>query len=233
MNKISPEKFQELKQSQFYKNGQLRSTFSGIQVETVNAAFDTMLVESAPPTEFIWKGRNSRATGLYSNDVNGLDKLGEQNPINLQHLHKVLSIEGDYIPQEFRIEICRQWNEVNEVVNKIKSQSSAKVVASEIFLVCPDTNIGKHRHKFAKQTLTFGYRFSTDSDGSYLMLWPNNEEQHYEFPLSNKFWFTFKDHADHGAQVNSWMFFWFFDFDQHIDIPEEMPFVKTDTKNSC
>lgn len=220
--------FERLRNSPFFKNGQMRTTFDGKSVETVNAAFDTLLVESAPPTDTVWKGRNSRATGRYSSHKNGNDVVGNNNPINLHHLHKVLSIGDGYIPDEFREEICRQWRQNNDAISRIQGQSLAKIIASEIFIIVPGTHVGKHRHVFAPQTVTFGYRFDGIDDGSHLLLWDKSDVEHkYPFPLDSQFYFTFKDHADHGANVNSWMFFWFYDFDRYVDIPPDIPFVKT------
>jgi hypothetical protein len=220
--------FEKLLHSPFFKNGQMRTTFDGRSVETVNSAFDTLLVESAPPQDFIWKGRNSRASGLYSKNKNGNEILGDNNPINLQHLHKVLSIGNGYIPDEFRTEICRQWSENNAALAKIREHSDAKIIASEIFMVTPGTNVGKHRHIFAPQTVTFGYRFDSIDDSSYLSVWDKSDQEHqYKLPLDRKFYFTFKDSADHGAQVNSWMFFWFYDFDRYVDIPDDIQYTRT------
>ncbi len=220
--------FEKLRNSPLFKNGQMRTTFDGKCIETVNAAFDTLLVESAPPTDTIWKGRNSGATGRYSKHANANEILGDRNPINLQHLHKVLTIGDGYTPDEFREEICRQWRQNNDAISRIQGQSPAKIIASEIFIVVPGTHVGKHRHIFAPQTVTFGYRFDDVDDGSHLLLWDKSDMEHqYPFPLDPQFYFTFLDSADHGAQVNSWMFFWFYDFDRYVDIPPDIPYAKT------
>lgn len=124
--------------------------------------------------------------------------------------------------------IVNQWNETYNTVNKLNV--SPKVV--HFAMQPPGALWNKHTHSVnCKQTLTFCYKFdefaiSNDEPSRFVV--DNGTEHSFVYP-GNRFYFTFKDNLKHQSISNEWRFFWIYDFDQYIDVPDsdfiEMPII--------
>jgi hypothetical protein len=124
--------------------------------------------------------------------------------------------------------IVNQWNETYNVVNKLNVSPKAVHFAIQP----PGASWKKHTHSTnCKQTLTFCYMFTEQAisgDNHSRFIVDNGTEHSFVYP-SNRFYFTFKDNLKHQSISNEWRFFWIYDFDQYIDIPNsdftEMPII--------
>ena len=67
---------------------------------------------------------------------------------------------------------------------------------------------------------------SADNHSRFIV---DNGTEHSFVYTGNRFYFTFKDNLKHQSISNEWRFFWIYDFDQYIDIPNsdftEMPII--------
>jgi len=124
--------------------------------------------------------------------------------------------------------IVNQWNETYNVVNKLNVSPKAVHFAIQP----PGALWKKHTHSInCKQTLTFCYGFTEQAisgDNPSRFVVDNGTEYSFVYP-GNRFYFTFKDNLKHQSISNEWRFFWIYDFDQYIDVPDsdfiEMPIV--------
>jgi hypothetical protein len=119
-----------------------------------------------------------------------------------------------------RTAIINQWAETYEVVNRIP------VIPSTVHFAMqpPAAPWKKHNHSMdCKQTLTFCYTFDEHSinnpEPSRFVINNNGIDYSFIYP-KDKFYFTFRDNMLHESISNEWRFFWIFDFDQYIDIPD-------------
>jgi hypothetical protein len=124
--------------------------------------------------------------------------------------------------------IVSQWNETYNIVNKIKVRPKAAHFAMQP----PGADWKKHDHSTnCKQILTFCYKFDefaiSNNEPSRFII-DNGIEHTFIYP-NNKFYYTFRDNLFHKSISNEWRFFWIYDFDQYIDVPDsdfiEMPIV--------
>ena len=126
----------------------------------------------------------------------------------------------------FKDIIIDQWAETYNVIDKLGVAPKSVHFAMQP----PGAFWKKHIHSVdCKQTLTFCYGFAEqaiDSDKPSRFVVDNGVEHEFVYP-SNKCYFTFRGNLAHQSVSNEWRFFWIYDFDQHIEVPEsdfiEMP----------
>jgi hypothetical protein len=126
----------------------------------------------------------------------------------------------------FRDMIIDQWAETYDIVNRLNVGPKSAHFAMQP----PGSFWKKHIHSTdCKQTLTFCYGFTEqaiEADNPSRFVVDNGVEHEFVYP-SNRFYFTFRDNLAHRSISNEWRFFWIYDFDQHVEVPEsdfiEMP----------
>jgi hypothetical protein len=119
----------------------------------------------------------------------------------------------------FRDMIIDQWAETYDVVNRLKVRPKSVHFAMQP----PGAFWNKHIHSVdCNQTLTFCYGFTEqaiDADEPSGFIVDNGTEHRFVYP-DDKFYFTFKGNLAHRSISNEWRFFWIYDFDQHIEVPD-------------
>lgn len=162
---------------------------------------------------------------FYQSEIDKFNKSdyrpgGFAKSLTLCHLKKALLInDPQFLDFEFKIEIARQWLEVSNIIEKLgKRPSFSMLLINE-----PGVIIPKHSHIFP-QTLTFCYKFDQERvnafDNSCLILGENSDRK-LDFTNDDKFYFTFYDRLPHEVRSNEWRFFWFHDFIDYVDLPNE------------
>jgi hypothetical protein len=222
--------FEDFKNSPFFINGQIRRSYYSTDYMIVPdvSAYDT--TPFIPPTDMIdsvvdipsYTGRKTHRAASYFGDKG---KMFENKPETiLNHFFRVISIDNNYLPDEFRLMLYNQWAEVNSVVKK----TEATIISSELFVIPPGMGVQKHKHVGVKQTLTFGFKFSDtkiSNRNSTLSVWDsNNVEIVFEYP-TDKFYFTLDDEIYHSTYCDEWSFFWFFDLDRYAQIQNDIDFT--------
>jgi hypothetical protein len=212
--------FKELENSQFYKLGKKMFLLDTIEFrDTFGSMFDTMLVYPAD----------------HVNYVPQTYPIAPHRSVVCLHIQTVLDLKFDmpdgksWIPEEFRTEITRQWNEVSNIVDRVLTENNSdpskkkvSLLHGRVVIIPPGIPPSPHGHR-CPQTLTVAYRFQEDKidlgePTSLELGWDRSNK--IALPDEDKYYFVMKNDPIHSIISNEWSFFWFNDFSDHIDIPD-------------
>lgn len=205
--------FTEFKKSDFYKKGKIRYSLSERTFIHVNAC--SYLTESFdfPTTE-----ENVKEITAYSL---------ERDLITLLHLKKSLQI-NNFMPMEFRIEIARQWVEVNKCIADLNRTD--KSYESFLIIQEPGKYISTHNHNHeTNHSITFCYTFEDDAIVSDKLnactVYQQDKikiDKVMKYPDSGKFYLEIIDNKPHDSHSDKWRFFWLNDFMEYKETPNSI-----------
>ena len=190
--------FDALRNSQFYKLGQLSYNFS---TDTVfSAPFASYDIGSKSELMSVMPKKN------YSSS------RGSIKP----HLYRLMGTE---MPTEFLDLISSQWLDMLERIKHIDEQS----LLSTFVIQSPGSTIPRHGHlPTTKQILTYCFRFKEQAiesaDKSHMNVGPDEQQRRVDFIDEDKIVFTILDNQKHDATTNEWRFFWVFDFQKKFEL---------------
>lgn len=140
----------------------------------------------------------------------------------LFHLRVGLEINHpNWLSQEFRELIGRQWIEVSSITKLLEIQP----VNSYLLIQSPGVDIPMHSHSFP-YTMTFCYSYTEEGigtiyDNSMIGISKSKENIYsVKLPTDEKICFDFKGNLTHGVRSNEWRFFYFHDFTEILSIPD-------------
>jgi hypothetical protein len=143
----------------------------------------------------------------------------------MAHLKRLLEVRhDDFLSDDIRQEIIRQWTEVTNLLDMVKPSKST-VVESIMAVQRPGAYIPNHSHTNVVTTLTFCYCFgnSLTNDIDAIRVAPYDEPNNpitYDYPDTNKFYLTMNTKNYHDSSSSKWRFFWINDFFEPINVPK-------------
>jgi hypothetical protein len=217
--------FTKFKDSGFFKMGCDRyNVTNGLYERGAACKFDTSDITS-PRSSAAFE---SQIFGMGIHNV--VSPEHEKTYVNVRlppmaHLKRVLEVRHDeFLSEDIRAEIIRQWSEVNTLLDIVKP-SKDTIVESIMAVQRPGAYIPNHNHTNVVTTLTFCYCFgdslTNDIDAIRVAPYelPNNHIT-YNYPNVDKFYLIMDTNNYHDSSSSKWRFFWINDFFEPITVPK-------------
>lgn len=206
--------FTEFRNCNFYKLGKLRYDYidNDFKVREV-AIYDTFPITPLMQEDsYILEDTFERTNEL-------------KRQLTLVHMRRALEVGNNYTPSNLRKIIGQQWIDVNNVISRIpvKPQSSMLIIQE------PGSVVTRHLHR-CKQVLTLSFRYDEDRvfkyKESYLSLGETDNDISTIYPQSDRFYFSLYDEVLHESKSNEWRFFYFHEYLEYVDVPNDISFTK-------
>jgi hypothetical protein len=177
----------------------------------------------------------------YMSDINpdiNCIRINFEQAIRMTILPNTKKTNKIWLPEEFRIELLRQYHEYSKLRKIVTDNNlNAKVLRNLFIITPPDTDLRNHHHFFKGSTFGICYKFNVDdtAEPSYIKF--PRENANVIVPDTDKFYYHFKNNPMHGVHSNHWLFWWLTDFVDSISVPKfdfyelESPYFTNATNN--
>jgi hypothetical protein len=197
--------FDELRKSRFYQIGRWtndQDTHESFLVE--QAVYDTVAFDSKDISELKYRS--------WSNS----------GPTVCPSLFRLL--DPHHMPEDIMRLVAHQWEEVTSIIDTVGKKSF-----NSILIIQPAGVTGpRHFHRpITKRTITFCYTYQQnkivgDMKSKLRINFTDDEATVIMYPDAPKMLMLFEDNYLHQSVSYEWRFFWVYDFDTHVDIPEDV-----------
>jgi hypothetical protein len=218
MQDITPEDFENFRNSVFYQMGLIRlevSNLSHFDAQGGTCIYDFMHVPTIDEVE------------------NGFQTIGSKQSY-LVPVVRMLGMKVDdtqiSLPESIKKEIIKQYKEVAEAMEIVKQQYFEKngkqlPIRRQAFLICPPGGWAPIHGHHCTHSVTFVYTYpqgKIEGDEESCLKMGYDLRHTLPFPKENKLLFSFKDNPFHSNVNNEWRFFWINDFDDYFELPKDL-----------
>jgi len=201
--------FDELKNSQFYKNYMTLFRSPGNSNNVLS--FDALTIDS----NAITRRKNQNLT-LSSNS-----ELLSRTLKTFPHINFFL--DSPHLPETFKNLIIDQWIEIEKIVQSLTHPP----MYSHLLICGPGSHVNSHTHgEDSRQTVTFNYKFFEEKTELIEQSFVTVNGKDILMPEIKKSYFTFIDNPPHAARFKEWNFIWFHDFYNYVEIDNVPNFIR-------